>query len=78
MNGENKHTGENMPKTITSLNFNVNGKSRTDTELIGLANEFARLPEYEGISPTSLIRNFFIRKFREAINTAKSKQLMGS
>jgi hypothetical protein len=64
-----------MNKTITSLSFNVNGRGgRTDAELIGLANEFARLPEHEGISPTPLIRNFLIRKFKEALNAAKQKQ----
>jgi hypothetical protein len=80
MADQGRQTGESMTKTITSLSFNVKrtkGGSQ-DAELIGLANEFVRLPGNEGISPTPLIRNFFIRKFREAIATAKTNQLAAS
>jgi len=66
-----------MFKAITSITFN-NARGRVDSELISLANEFAHLPDHEGIPPTSLIRNFFIRKFREAIKAARSRELMAS
>jgi len=66
-----------MPKTITTISFS-NSRSRTDAELISLANELAHLPEYEGIPPTSVIRNFLLHKFREAIKAARSRELMAS
>ena len=69
--------GKKMPRTITSISFNIT-RGRGDGELISLANEFAHLPDHEGIPPTSLIRNFFIRKFREAIKAARSRELMAS
>jgi|GEM_PF-4175254 len=72
-----KSTESRKMKTITSISFNTNRKHGgiADGELICLANEFANLPEHEGIPPTSIIRNFLIKKFREAIDIAKRNRL---
>ena len=62
-----------MDGTITSLSFRK-GKKGPDGELIAAANEYANLPENRGIPTTSLLRNFIVRKLKEAIGTARSKE----
>jgi len=66
-NAKGKNTSDKM-RTITSLSFRMGGP---DDELIGAANEFARLPENQGIPPTSLLRNYITRKLKEAIKQAR-------
>ena len=66
----------NMDGTITSLNFRKS-KNGPDGELIAEANIYANLPENRGIPTTSLLRNFIVRKLKEANNTAKAAQLAG-
>ena len=53
-----------MSGTITSLGFNSDNP--IDKELISEANTFASRKENEGIPRLSVLRNFFIRKLREA------------
>ena len=55
---------EAMSRTITSINFNKD--KNIDEDIITQANIFASRAENEGISPLSVLRNFFIRKLREA------------
>lgn len=69
-------SGRNMDGTITSLSFRKS-KNGPDGELIAEANVYANLPENRGIPTTSLIRNFIVRKLKEANNAAKAAQLRG-
>jgi hypothetical protein len=65
-----------MDGTITTLSFR---KTNTpDQELIREANAFANLPDNRGIPPTSLLRNFIVRKLKEAVESAKQNQLAAS
>ena len=70
-NYENNNEMTNM-RTITSLSFRT-GKNSPDNDLMAAANEFASLPENQGISPTSLIRNFITRKLRLATEESRNK-----
>jgi len=58
--------------TITSLSFRKS-KNGPDSELIAEANVFANLPEHRGIPATSLLRNFIVRKLKEANELARSQ-----
>jgi len=64
---EGKHKRQ-VDGTITTISFR---KSKNgDGELIAEANVFVNLPEHRGIRATSLLRNFFVRKLKEANNAA--------
>lgn len=65
-----------MDGAITSLTFQKR-KDGPDDELFAEANAFANLPENRGIPKTSLLRNFIVRKLKEANNAAKAAQLAG-
>jgi len=66
--GKNKRQ---MDGTITSLSFRKS-KNGPDGELIAEANVFANLPEHRGIPATSLLRNFIVRKLKEANEIARN------
>ncbi len=53
-----------MSRTITSIGFN--NDNTIDEEILKQANVYASQPENEGISPLAVLRNFFLRKLREA------------
>ena len=59
-------------KTITSLHYDRG--NTVDKKLIGTVNVFCSLEENEGIPPTSLVRNFLLRKMQEAIINSNQKQ----
>ena len=47
---------------VDGLIFNT--RHKTDEELLSLVNQYASLPEVNGISPTSAIRNFLVRSLK--------------
>jgi len=68
---DNTKKSEKMGRTITSLSFR-SGTGSPDNDLIALANDYAKLPENQGINPTPLLRNLFIRKLKEAMLNAET------
>ena len=72
--GKNSRT---MDGTITSLSFRKS-KNGPDGELISEANVYANLPENRGIPTTSLLRNFIVRKLKEANKAAQNARGFGS
>lgn len=59
-------------KTINSITFNKD--CVVDREVISKINAYCSLPENEGLPPTSVIRNFLLRKLGELINQSQTKQ----
>jgi len=62
---------EKMSKTVTSLSFN--NDNNIDQPLIQAANEFASLPENQGIPTTPLLRNFITIQLNEANEKSRSR-----
>lgn len=59
-------------KTINTLNYSKD--CSVDRKLISTVNVFCSLDENEGIPPTSVVRNFLLRKMQDAINKSRKRR----
>ena len=72
MDDKSNKESKKVDGTITSLSFRKS-KNGPDGELIAEANMFCNLPEHRGIPATSLLRNFIVRKLKEANEMARQQ-----
>jgi len=56
-------------RTINTLHYSKD--EAVDRTLISTVNTYCSLPENEGLPPTSVVRNYLLRKMQEDIKKAR-------
>lgn len=59
-------------KTVNTLNYDKN--CPVDRTLLATVNTYCSLPENEGLPPTSIVRNYLIRKMKEDIKQSQKSR----